>query len=254
MTGIGLFQLAIYMVVLIVLAKPLGTYMANVYEGKSAVNRILGPVERFIYRWFGTREDIEMNWKTYTLAFLVFNLIGLLVVYVLQRAQTSLPLNQGTAFLTTPVTADSAFNTAVSFASNTNWQGYGGETTMTYLTQMLGLTVQNFVSAAGGMAVLVALIRGLARRSAHTLGNFWVDLTRSTLYILMPLSIILAMVLVSQGVVQTFNSYATAQVVDKTALTDTNGSPVTEQTIAVGPAASVRYSHLKQQKICSLYK
>ncbi|MBC7812387.1 MAG: potassium-transporting ATPase subunit KdpA, partial [Burkholderiales bacterium] len=154
MTAIGVFQLVSFMVVLLLLAKPLGTYMANVYEGKSIVNRVFGPFERVIYRLFGTREDVEMNWKTYALAFLFFNLIGLLVVYMLQRLQTSLPFNQGAAFLTTPMTPESAFNTAVSFASNTNWQGYGGETTMTYLTQMLGLTVQNFVSAACGMAVL----------------------------------------------------------------------------------------------------
>jgi K+-transporting ATPase ATPase A chain len=161
MTAIGVLQLVIYMVVLILLAKPLGTYMANVYEGKSAVNRWFGPAERVIYRLFGTREDIEMNWKTYALAFMVFNVMGLLVVYALQRLQTSGPLNQGTQLLTTTVTPDSAFNTTTSFATNTNWQGYGGETTMTYLTQMLGLTVQNFVSACGGMAVLVARVAAL---------------------------------------------------------------------------------------------
>jgi K+-transporting ATPase ATPase A chain len=238
MTAIGGLQLVIYMVVLILLAKPLGTYMANVYEGKSAVNRWFGPVERAIYRLFGTREDVEMNWKTYALAFMVFNVIGLLIVFVLQRVQTSLPLNQGTQFLTTGMTPESAFNTAVSFATNTNWQGYGGETTMTYLTQMLGLTVQNFVSAASGMACLVALIRGFSRRTAQTIGNFWVDLTRSTLYIMLPLSIIVALILVSQGVVQTFNTYATAQVVDQTALADADGNAVTEQVIAVGPTAS----------------
>ena len=238
MTAIGVLQLVMFVVVLILLVKPLGSYMANIYEGKSFVNRIFAPVERTAYRVFGTREDVEMNWKTYTLAFLVFNIIGLLIVYVLQRAQTSLPLNQGTQFLATGMTPESAFNTAVSFASNTNWQGYGGETTMTYLTQMLGLTVQNFVSAASGMAVLVALIRGFSRRTTQTIGNFWVDLTRSTLYILLPLSIGLALILVSQGVVQTFNPYESAQVVDEAALTDVDGNPVTEQVIAIGPAAS----------------
>ncbi|MEP7290491.1 MAG: potassium-transporting ATPase subunit KdpA, partial [Chloroflexota bacterium] len=179
----SLLQLVIFLVVLLALVKPLGSYMANVYEGRSVVNRVFAPLERFLYRLFGVREDDEMNWKTYALAFLVFNAIGLLVVYFLQRVQTSLPLNQGTQFLTTGMTPASAFNTAVSFATNTNWQGYGGESTMTYLTQMLGLTVQNFVSAAGGMAVLLALIRGLARRSVQTIGSFWVDLTRGTLYI-----------------------------------------------------------------------
>ena len=174
-----------------------------------------------------------MNWKTYALAMLVFNAFGLLIVYLLQRVQGSLPLNPEALGAVTP---DSAFNTAVSFASNTNWQGYGGETTMSYLTQMLGLTVQNFVSAATGMAVLVALIRGLARRTAQMIGNFWVDLTRTTLYILLPLSIVWRVVLVSQGVVQTFDNYQTAQLVEP--VQDADGNTVTEQMIALGPAAS----------------
>ncbi len=236
MTANSILQLVFYIVVLIACAKPLGTYMANVFEGKSVVNRIFGPAERLLYRLFGVREDDEMNWKTYALAFLLFNALGLIVVYVLQRVQTSLPLNQGTPFLTTPMTPDSAFNTAVSFATNTNWQGYGGETTMTYLTQMLGLTVQNFVSAAGGIAVLIALIRGLARRTTQNLGSFWVDLTRATFYIMLPLSIILALILVWQGVPQTFSTYATANLVQP--ITDSSGNTVTTQTIALGPAAS----------------
>ena len=174
-----------------------------------------------------------MTWKTYAVAMLVFNLLGLLAVYVLQRLQGILPLNpQGLA----AVSPDSSFNTAVSFATNTNWQGYGGETTMSYLTQMLALTVQNFVSAATGMAVLIALTRGIARHTAQTVGNFWVDLTRSTLYILMPLAIVLALVLVSQGVVQTFSSYQAATLVQPAV--DADGQTVTEQVLAVGPAAS----------------
>lgn len=232
MIGNNVLQIGFYLIVLIALVKPVGTYMANVYEGKSILNRLFGRFEGRVYRLLGTSDTTEMNWKTYALAFIVFNLLGTLVVYVLQRVQTALPLNQGTAFLTTPMTPDSAFNTAISFATNTNWQGYGGETTMTYLTQMLGLTVQNFVSAASGMAILIALIRGLARRSSESIGNFWVDLTRGTLYILLPLSIILALVLVSQGVVQTFASYQTAAPVDSTA------TGISTQTIAVGPAAS----------------
>ena len=211
MTINGIAQLTIYMVVLLALAKPLGSYMASVYEGTSRVTRALAPVERWIYRLLGTREDEEMGWKTYAFAFLLFNGLGLLAVYLLQRIQGVISIGPAAQYLTTTMTPDSAFNTAVSFATNTNWQGYGGETTMTYLTQMLGLTVQNFVSAASGMAVLVALIRGLARRSTQTIGNFWVDLTRSVVYILLPLSIILALVLVSQGVVQTFADYPTAQ-------------------------------------------
>src|SRR5262249_2508347 len=155
----------------------------------------------------GTGE--EMGWKGYAAAMLVFNFVGLVAVYLLQRLQGVLPLNpQGLA----AVSPDSSFNTAVSFATNTNWQGYGGETTMSYLTQMLALTVQNFVSAASGMATLVAVIRGFARRSTETIGNFWVDLTRTTLYILLPLSMVLALVLVSQGTVQTFGAYAKATV------------------------------------------
>jgi K+-transporting ATPase ATPase A chain len=214
---------------------------------------VLGWLERLTYRAAGIQPSEEMGWKGYALAMLTFNLVGLLAVYFLQRVQGVLPLNpQGLP----GVTADSAFNTAVSFASNTNWQGYGGESTMSYLTQMLALTVQNFVSAASGMATLVALIRGFARRSVDTIGNFWVDLTRTTLYILLPLSVVLALALVSQGTVQTFGAYATAALVQPTnydaPVTDAEGKPVldakgqpttrkarlTEQVIAVGPAAS----------------
>jgi potassium-transporting ATPase potassium-binding subunit len=233
MTVNGILQILVYLVVLVLLAKPAGLYMANVYEGKSALNRIFGPVERFIYRLFGTSEETEMNWKTYALSVLVFSLFGALFLYVLQRAQDALPLNpQGFA----AVSPDSSFNTAVSFVTNTNWQGYAGETTMSYLTQMLGLAVQNFVSAATGMAVLIAFIRGITRRTIGTLGNFWVDLTRSTLYILLPLAIVAALVLVSQGTVQNFSPYQPAQLIEP--LTDGDGNPVTEQVLALGPAAS----------------
>ena len=191
MTPNGYLQLVLYVVVLIALAKPLGTYMANVYEGRSTAVRLGAPFENLIYRLCGVDPAKEMRWTQYALAMLLFNLLGLLLVYALQRLQAYLPLNpQGFG----AVSADSSFNTAVSFATNTNWQGYGGESTMSYLTQMAALTVQNFVSAASGMAVLIALIRGLARHSAQTIGNFWVDLTRSTLYILLPLSLVLAVV------------------------------------------------------------
>jgi K+-transporting ATPase ATPase A chain len=195
MTLNGYVQIGFYLVVLLALAKPLGWYMARVYEGLPiGLDRVLGPLERFIYRLCGVRAEraeAEMHWRTYAIAMLLFNLFGFLAVYALQRFQGALPLNpQGLG----AVTPDSSFNTAVSFASNTNWQGYGGEVTMSYLTQMLALTVQNFVSAASGMATLVALIRGLARRTAQTIGNFWVDMTRSTLYILLPLSLVLALI------------------------------------------------------------
>jgi len=250
----GIAQIVFFLVVLLVLVKPLGAYMARVYEGRRvALDRVLGWLERLTYRLGGIRPGEEMGWRTYALAMLLFNLLGLLAVYAVQRLQGVLPLNpQGMG----AVSPDSSFNTAVSFATNTNWQGYGGESTMSYLTQMLALTVQNFVSAASGMATLVALIRGFARRSADTIGNFWVDLTRTTLYILLPLSVILALALVSQGVVQTFGPYAKATVVQPTQydepVTDKDGKPVldekgqpqtkkstlTEQVIAVGPAAS----------------
>lgn len=234
MTGNGIFQLALYVGVLLLLVKPLGAYMALVYEGKPCgLDRVLGPLERLFYRLAGVDPQGEMSWRVYAVAMMAFNLLGLLAVYTLQRFQDVLPLNpQGLG----AVTPDSSFNTAVSFATNTNWQGYGGEVTMSYLTQMLGLTVQNFVSAAAGMAVLVALIRGLTRRGAETIGNFWVDLTRSTLYILLPLSLLLALALVSQGVVQNFKPYATAALVE--AVSDADGNAVTEQLLPMGPAAS----------------
>jgi K+-transporting ATPase ATPase A chain len=227
-------QLIFYTVVLLALAKPLGTYMARVYQGeRTFLDRVLGPVERFIYRVSGVRPDEEMNWKTYAIAALLFNALGLLFLYALQRFQAGLPLNpQGLG----AVTPDSSWNTAVSFATNTNWQGYGGEVTMSYLSQMLGLAVQNFVSAAMGMAVLIAFIRGVARYTTKMIGNFWVDLTRTTLYILLPLSLVLALVLVSQGVVQTFSEYKTVPLLQPT--TDADGNTVTEQVLAVGPAAS----------------
>ena len=186
MTANGYLQLAFYVVVLIGLAKPLGAYMARVYEGQPALLNTLGaPVERVLYRVCGIDPAREMRWTEYAVAAMAFNILGLLVVYALQRFQHGIPLLNPQDLAA--VSPDSAFNTAVSFATNTNWQGYGGETTLSYLTQMLGLTVQNFVSAATGMAVLVALIRGFRRASASTIGNFWTDLVRTTLYILLPL-------------------------------------------------------------------
>ena len=253
MTANGYLQLAIYVVVLIALAKPLGAYMADVYEGRGVAIRVGSGFERAIYRIGGVDPAREMRWTEYTIAMLLFNMAGGLVVYGLQRLQALLPLNpQGFG----AVTPDSSFNTAVSFMTNTNWQGYGGESTMSYLTQMAGLTVQNFLSAATGMAVLVALIRGFARQKTDAVGNFWVDMTRSTLYILLPLAFVLALALVSQGVVQTFSAYTTVPLVESVEydkpkldaadqpLKDAKGNPVTEkatqkeQVIAVGPAAS----------------
>jgi K+-transporting ATPase ATPase A chain len=234
MTFNGIVQALFFFCVLLALVKPLGAYMARVFQREQTLlDPVFGPVERLIYQWGGINPDEEMDWKANTVAMLLFNIAGLLVLYALQRLQQYLPLNpQGLG----AVSPDSSFNTAVSFASNTNWQGYGGETTMSYLTQTLGLTVQNFVSAATGMAVLTLFIRGIARHSMKTLGNFWVDLTRSTLYILLPLAVVFSLVLVSQGVVQNLSPYVSVPMVEPTL--DSSGVKVTEQVIAMGPAAS----------------
>lgn len=245
MTIHGYLQIIVYLLVLLLLAKPLGRYMARVYQGeRTLLDPVIGPIERLLYRLFGVRMDAtqgssvvltaeEMSWQTYAVAMLLFSGVGFLLLYGLQRIQALLPLNPAGLGAVTP---DSSFNTAVSFVSNTNWQGYGGETTMSYLTQMVGMTVQNFVSAAAGMAMLVALIRGLVRHNTQTVGNFWVDLTRSTLYILLPLSIVLALVLVSQGVVQTLTPYQSVPLHQATV--DGDGNAITEQVLALGPAAS----------------
>ncbi|MGH8617717.1 MAG: potassium-transporting ATPase subunit KdpA [Burkholderiales bacterium] len=250
----GWMQIVVYLAVLLALAKPLGAYMARVYAGRAVLaGRVLGPLERAIYRLCGVKADAGMRWTEYALAMLAFNLLGALVVFALQRLQADLPLNPLALGAVSP---DSAFNTAVSFATNTNWQGYGGEVTMSYLTQMLALTVQNFVSAATGMATLVALVRAFVLEKAETIGNFWVDTTRSVLYILLPLAIVLALALVSQGVVQTFSAAHTVPLpepvtyeqpapgADGKPVEGADGKPVmetataTEQVIAVGPAAS----------------
>ncbi len=226
-------QCAIYIGVLVLLVKPLGSYMAKVYEGTPQwIDKLFGPIERLIYRLSGITTE-EMTWKKYAVATMLFNVVGILVVYLIQRAQNHLPFNP---MAMAPVSPDSSFNTAVSFGTNTNWQGYGGESTMSYLAQMLALTVQNFASAATGMAVLVALIRGFVRKKAETIGNFWVDLVRSSVYILFPLSVVFALVLTWQGVPQTFRPSATVPLVQATV--DSNQKPVMDQIIAMGPVAS----------------
>jgi K+-transporting ATPase ATPase A chain len=254
MNALGIVQIVLDLIVLVALAKPLGAFMAKVYQGeRTFLTPVLAPVERLLYRFAGVDADAESDWKRYALAVMLVNIIGFVVVYLLQRLQDVLPLNpQGLA----AVSSDSSFNTAVSFATNTNWQGYGGEATMSYLTQMLGLGVQNFISAATGMAVLVALIRGFARRQTASIGNFYVDLTRSTIYILLPLSLVLSVILLSQGVVQSFSAYSTVDLIEpvtiQTPVADAAGQPVldaagnavtkpeqvTQQTIPLGPAAS----------------
>ncbi|MBX3622745.1 MAG: potassium-transporting ATPase subunit KdpA [Rhizobacter sp.] len=250
MTTHAWLLLAAFLAALWALAVPLSRYLVRAVDGR------LGVATRFegvLYRLCGVKPEHEMTWLRYALAILLFNLFGVIVVYGLQRLQAVLPLNpQGMA----AVTPDSAFNTAISFVTNTNWQGYGGETTLSDLTQMLGLAVQNFLSAATGIAVAVALIRGFARHSAQTIGNAWVDLTRITLWVLLPISFVYALFLVNQGVVQNFDAYKEVQTVeavtysmprngpDGQPLKDAQGQPVMEaqrsttQTLAMGPAAS----------------
>ncbi len=234
MTIFDWLQIGLYLLILLLLVKPLGLYMAHVYQGeRTFLTPVVRPIERLIYRIVGMRADEEMDWKTYAVTMLLFNFAGLLLLYALQRFQSVLPLNPQNLGAVQP---DLAFNTAVSFATNTNWQSYSGETTMSYLTQMVALNVQNFLSAATGMAILIALIRGFIRHSAITIGNFWVDMTRSVLYILLPLSLILALVLVSQGVVQTFSGAQQVPLLQPTQ--DVSEQTVSQQMIAVGPAAS----------------
>ena len=254
MTASTLIFLVVYLGLVLLCVKPMGLYMAHVMDGDNIWPlRVGAPIERLAYRAAGADPAVEMDWKRYALALLLFNTVGALAVYGLQRVQLWLPLNpQGFA----NVSPDSSFNTALSFITNTNWQGYSGESTMSYLTQMAALAVQNFMSAATGIVVAFALIRGLARHSAATIGNFWVDLTRSTLYVLLPFAAVLALVLASQGVVQNFSAYKDVPTIE--ALTyqqpkvdaqgnpvkDKAGNPVQEtitthtQTLPMGPVAS----------------
>jgi len=234
--------------------KPLGIYMANVMEGKPTfARRMAGRVEGWIYRGCGITPGEDMAWPQYAIALLLFNVLGAVVIYGLQRLQFWLPLNPQHL---TAVSPDSSFNTAVSFITNTNWQGYSGESTMGYLVQMAGLAVQNFLSAATGIAVAIALVRGFVRHSASTIGNFWVDITRATLYVLLPIAAVLAVALVSTGVIQNFDGYKDATAIEKVVyqqpktdaagnpVKDAAGNPVTEtvttqiQSLPMGPVAS----------------
>jgi potassium-transporting ATPase potassium-binding subunit len=254
MTPHAWLVLGLYLLVLLSLVKPLGVYIADVMEGRARwALRLGGGLEAVIYRLCGIRKDDEMAWLQYAIAILLFNVLGAIAVYALQRLQVWLPLNpQGFA----NVSPDSSFNTAVSFVTNTNWQGYAGESTMAYLTQMLGLAVQNFLSAATGIVVVIAMIRGFARHSAKTIGNAWVDLTRVTLYVLLPLSVVFALLLVGQGAIQNFEAYKDVTTLEPTKydnpkldaagqpVKDDKGNPVTEpattqtQTLPMGPIAS----------------
>jgi len=254
MTAASVALIALFLIVTLLLVKPLGLYMANVMEGRPIWPlRVGGGLERLLYRVGGVDPAAEMGWKRYMIALLLFNAVGALALYAIQRLQLWLPLNPQQF---ANVSADSSFNTAVSFVTNTNWQGYSGESTMSYLTQMAGLAVQNFLSAATGISVVIALIRGFARHTARSIGNFWTDVTRATLYILLPLSTLLAIVLVGQGVVQNFSAYKDVPTVETLAyqapkadaagnpLKDASGNPVLEnlstakQTLPMGPVAS----------------
>jgi K+-transporting ATPase ATPase A chain len=252
MTAQALLTIGFFVVVLIAAAYPLAIFVTRIAD-VSPIRGVVGAVERFLYRLSGVDPQQDMSWTRYAVALLLFNALGALVVFALQRLQFWLPLNPQ-AFVN--VSPDSSFNTAVSFVTNTNWQGYAGESTMSYFTQMVALAVQNFLSAATGIAVAFALIRGFARRSALGIGNFWVDVTRSTIYILLPLATILAVVFMSQGVIQNFDAYKEANTVESltyanpkldaggTPLKDAQGNPVTEpattqtQVLAMGPVAS----------------
>ncbi len=254
MTASGVALIVGFLVLLLLLVKPAGLYMANVFDGRPIWPlRLAAPLERWIYRCGGVDAASEMGWKPYAAGLLLFNALGALAVYLLQRCQAWLPLNPQKFAALSP---DSAFNTAVSFITNTNWQGYSGESAMSYLTQMAGLAVQNFLSAASGIVVAIALVRGLARHSARTIGNVWVDLTRATLYVLLPLALLLALALVSQGVIQNFSAYKDVSTVEALTYqqpkTDAAGNPVKDaagnpaqetvtsrtQTLPMGPIAS----------------
>jgi K+-transporting ATPase ATPase A chain len=227
MTQIGILQIVLYFVAILLITKPMGAFMTAVFESRRTwLHPVLRPIEKLVYRASRVREDVEQRWTQYTGAILAFSFCSFLGLYLIQRLQGWLPFNPQ-AFGASQVTPDLAFNTAVSFMTNTNWQAYSGESTFSYFVQMAGLAVQNFVSAAAGIAVAIALIRGFARQQAHTLGNFWVDLTRATVYILLPISLIAALFLCSQGVVQNWRPYTEAHTVE--------GG---EQVIALGPVAS----------------
>jgi K+-transporting ATPase ATPase A chain len=233
---IGIFQILFYLVILLILVKPLGWYMARVYEGKPyGLIYLFGPIEKFFYKLCKIRPNHKMDWKSYLTAMLLFNLLGLLLVYLLQRAQFYLPFNPE-YFPSVP--AALGFNTAISFVTNTDWQAYSAETTMSYLIQMLGLTVQNFLSAATGMSLLVALVRGIARKETDNLGNFWIDTVRGVLYILLPLSLILAVLLSSQGVIQNFRAYQNINLLEPLYYPEVKQKVIAEQLIPMGPVAS----------------
>src|SRR5215475_14124205 len=227
MTAMGVLQIAVFFALILVCTKPLGAFMARVFEGqRTFLHPVLRWLEVLTYKVSGIREDVEQRWTQYTAALLGFSIFGFLLTYLIQRAQGFLPFNPQ-HFGAGQVPPDLAFNTATSFVTNTNWQAYSGESTLSYFVQMAVLTVQNFASAAAGMAIAVALIRGFTRQEKKTIGNFWVDVTRATVYVLLPLSIVAGLLYVSQGAIQNLKPYTEVVTVEGA-----------KQTIAQGPVAS----------------
>jgi K+-transporting ATPase ATPase A chain len=242
MTANGWFQIAVFFFVILAITKPMGVFMANVFSGKRTfLDPVLRPIERLIYRVTRVDEKHDMPWTEYAIAMLLFSGVSMLLLYAIERMQHGLPWNPQ-AFANVP--RDLAFDTAASFTTNTNWQNYSGETVMSYFTQMAGLAYHNFASAATGIALAIALVRGIARREANAIGNFWVDFTRACLWVLLPLSLVVALFFVSQGTIQNLKPYATAQLLDPQTVqvtgADGKASPqrVSEQSIAMGPVAS----------------
>jgi K+-transporting ATPase ATPase A chain len=242
MTANGWLQIGIYLLVLLAITKPMGVFMARVFAGgKTFLDPVLRPVERLLYRTTGVDDKREMDWKEYTIAMLLFSGVSMLVLYLIERVQQLLPWNPQHM---PKVATDLAFNTAASFTTNTNWQNYAGESTMSYFTQMAGLAYHNFASAAVGIVIAIAVVRGIARRESKTIGNFWVDMTRCFLWVLLPICLLVALVFVSQGMIQNLRPYDTAKLVNpqKVQTTGTDGKTttqtVTDQVIAQGPFAS----------------
>src|SRR5664280_1573488 len=263
MRTIDWLQLAAFIALLALVTKPMGLYLIRVLDanGKTWLDPIIKPLERLTYRLMGVKPEQEQDWKRYTFAMLLFSLVGCLFTYIILRIQHLLPLNpQGFG----PLSPDLAFNTAASFTTNTNWQSYSGESTLSYLSQMVVLVIHNFTSAATGIAIAAALVRGLARHSTRTLGNFWVDLVRTTYYLLVPICVVFAVVLVSQGMIQNFKPYTKAKLTEpyttQVAKTDAKGQPVTTnvavmvqapkldekgQAVMTNGVATVSYTHLR---------
>jgi K+-transporting ATPase ATPase A chain len=242
MTANGWFQIAVFVLVLFAVTKPIGAFMARVFSGEQTfLDPVMRPIERLMYRATGVDEKHEMRWTEYAVSVLLFSAVSLLLLYLIERVQGWLPLNPQ-KFAALPQAL--AFNTAASFTTNTNWQAYSGETTMSYLTQMAGLAYHNFISAATGIAIAIAFIRGIARRERTTIGNFWVDLTRTCLWVLLPVSLVVSLFFVSQGMIQNFKPYATAELVDPQTVQVTGADgkttqqSVSEQVIPMGPVAS----------------